>query len=115
MEAAAADCQLLIAAYYNGQSGRPYTFLFLSDVNADSKTGNDLVFIPSSEGQVIFTNGTFAQLDAYIKGDPQLGEVARARSIPRNARAGRGRTGSTCRRPAASRWDRGRSSSARTS
>ena len=48
----------LTTAYYNGQSGRPYTFLFLQDVNADTKAANDLVFIPSSADQVLVTGGT---------------------------------------------------------
>jgi hypothetical protein len=78
---------LLTAAYYNGQSGRPYTFLFLSDVNADSKTSNDLVFIPSSADQVLLTNGTFAQLDAYIDGTAGLGKY-RGQVVPRNALRG---------------------------
>ncbi len=75
---------LLTAAYYNGQTGRPYTFLFLSDVNGDSKTANDLVFVPSSADQVLVTNGTFAQLDAYISSDPGLSKY-RGQIIPRNA------------------------------
>jgi hypothetical protein len=78
---------LLTTAYYNGQSGRPYTFLFLSDVNADSKTSNDLVFIPSSADQVLLTNGTFAQLDAYIDGTAGLGKY-RGQVVPRNALRG---------------------------
>jgi hypothetical protein len=77
----------LTAAYYNGQSGRPYTFLFLSDINGDSKTGDDLVFIPSSADQVLFTNGTFAQLDAYIDATPGLGKY-RGQVVPRNALRG---------------------------
>jgi hypothetical protein len=78
---------LLVGGYYNGQSGRPYTLLFLSDINADTKTGNDLVFIPSSEGQVIFTSGTFAQFDAFIKGDPRLAKW-QGQVMPRNAARG---------------------------
>jgi hypothetical protein len=78
---------LLTAAYYNGQSGRPYTLLFLSDVNGDTKTGNDLVFIPASSDQVLVSNGTFAQLDAYINADPQLAKY-RGQIVPRNALRG---------------------------
>ena len=82
-----ARLRLLTAAYYNGQSGRPYTLLFLSDVNADTKTSNDLVFIPASADQVLVSNGTFAQLDAYINADPQLAKY-RGQVVPRNALRG---------------------------
>ena len=81
------NLRFLTAAYYNGQSGRPYTFLFLSDVNADSKTANDLVFIPSSADQVLVTGGTFASLDAYIDNTPGLGQF-RGQVVPRNALRG---------------------------
>jgi hypothetical protein len=77
----------LTAAYYNGQSGRPYTFLFLQDVNADTKAANDLVFIPSSADQILVTGGTFASLDAYIDSTPGLGKF-RGQIVPRNALRG---------------------------
>jgi hypothetical protein len=77
----------LTAAYYNGQSGRPYTFLFLQDVNADTKAANDLVFIPSSADQILVTGGTFASLDAYIDSTPGLGKF-RGQVVPRNALRG---------------------------
>jgi hypothetical protein len=75
---------LLTGAYYNRQQGRPYTLLFLSDINADTKTGNDLVFIPSSADQVIFTNGTFDQFNAYVDGIEGLGQY-RGQVVPRNS------------------------------
>ncbi len=78
---------LLTAAYYNGQQGRPYTFLFLSDVNGDSKTSNDLVFIPASADQVIIRNGTFADLDAFLNKDPGIAKY-RGQILPRNALRG---------------------------
>jgi len=81
------NLRFLTAAYYNGQSGRPYTFLFLQDVNADTKASNDLVFIPSSADQVLVTGGTFASLDAYIDNTPGLGQF-RGQVVPRNALRG---------------------------
>jgi hypothetical protein len=79
---------LMTSAYYNGMSGRPYTLLFLSDVNGDSKTGNDLVFIPSSADQLKnITNGTFAQLQAFIQSDPELAKY-QGQIVPRNALRG---------------------------
>jgi hypothetical protein len=76
---------LIASAYYNGMSGRPYTLLFLSDVNGDSKTSNDLVFIPASASDLnSVTNGTFAQLQAFIDADPQLAKYA-GQILPRSA------------------------------
>ncbi len=78
---------LITSAFYNGQSGRPYTFIFLSDVNGDGRTSNDLVFVPSSADQVIVTNGTFDQLNTYINNDPALSKY-RGQIVPRNAAFG---------------------------
>jgi hypothetical protein len=58
---------LTLSGYYNGQSGRPYTYLFTSDINGDSKTGNDLVYYPKSATEVNFTNGTYEQFDTYMQ------------------------------------------------
>jgi hypothetical protein len=63
-----------VALFYNGQSGRPYTFNYNGDANADSRTANDLIFVPSAAGQVNVINGTWEQLDAYINADPLLRE-----------------------------------------
>jgi hypothetical protein len=70
--------------YYNGQDGRPYTIVFNGDVNADSRTTNDLIFVPSAEGQVNVTNGTWAQLDAFLSADDATKNY-RGQIVPRNA------------------------------
>jgi hypothetical protein len=75
---------LMLSAFYNGQSGRPYTFLYNGDANGDNRTLNDLIFVPSGPDQVLVTNGTWAQLDAYINADPGLSRY-RGQIIPRNA------------------------------
>ncbi len=70
--------------YYNGQSGRPYTIVFNGDVNLDSRTTNDLIFVPSAEGQVNVINGTWAQLDAFLSNDDATKNF-RGQIAPRNA------------------------------
>ena len=55
--------------YHNGQSGRPYVALFNGDVNGDSRTTNDLLYVPAREGEVIITNGTWADLDGFLSSD----------------------------------------------
>jgi hypothetical protein len=56
--------------FYNGQTGQPYSLVANGDANNDGTTFNDISFIPSSASQVVVTNGTYAQLDAYLSQDP---------------------------------------------
>ena len=62
--------------YYNGQSGRPYVLAFNGDVNGDNRFTNDILFVPASADQVTITNGTFAQLQAYLAGDNSTKDAA---------------------------------------
>jgi hypothetical protein len=75
--------------YYNLQSGRPYstrydTFQRFFDVNGDGEWNNDLMYVPSGPNDVVITNGTWEQLDAYISADSGLDKY-RGRIVPRNA------------------------------
>ena len=79
--------------YYNGQSGRAYTIVFNNDVNLDSRTTNDLIFVPSAEGQVNVINGTWAQLDAFLSNDDATKDF-RGQLVPAT-RSHHGRTDST--------------------
>jgi hypothetical protein len=74
----------VVSLFYNGQSGRPYTYNYNGDANGDGRTANDLIFVPANQGDVIVTNGTWEQLDAYIKNDPALKDH-RGQIVPRNA------------------------------
>ena len=56
--------------YYSGQPGQPYSLVFNGDANGDATTFNDIAFAPATADQVVVTNGTFAQLDAYLSADP---------------------------------------------
>ena len=42
--------------FYEGRSGRPYSWRFLNDMNGDNYT-NDLLYVPSGPGDVIFSGG----------------------------------------------------------
>ena len=71
-----------ISAFYNGQTGQPYSWVFANDANGDSYS-RDLAYIPR-QGDVIFQNGTpqkaIDQFYAFIKQDSYLkdhqGEIA---------------------------------------
>ena len=58
-----------VSFFYNGMSGRPYALGFNGDVNGDSYSNNDLLFIPVSADQVILSNGTWDQLNAFLSSD----------------------------------------------
>ncbi len=73
-----------IGLFYNGQSGRPFSYLVVGDVNGDGRSDNDLPYIPRDENDIILVNsaGTvlpktdaaYAQLFNFINSDPYLRE-----------------------------------------
>ena len=72
------------SAYYNGQSGRVYSGTFNnSDPNGDRRFFNDLLYVPAGPDEVVVTNGTWEQLDAFIEGDAALRDY-RGQIVPRN-------------------------------
>ena len=84
-----------VGIFYGGRSGRPYSTTYAStDANGDRSTGNDLIYVPASQSEVIFTNTSgvaladqntpWAQLDAFISGDPGLNKY-RGQIVPRNS------------------------------
>jgi hypothetical protein len=64
--------------------GQPYALVFNGDANGDSRSINDIIFVPASPDQVIVTGGTWAQLDAYLAADPSTRDY-RGSIRPRNA------------------------------
>lgn len=72
-----------LSLYYNGQSGRPYSFVYSRNLQKDdisSSTNSDLIFIPASPDDINLVDkadGTTAAeqwdaLDAFISNDPYL-------------------------------------------
>ena len=53
-------------------------------MNGDTRTGNDLLFIPASASEVTFTGGTYNDLLAFVQADPCLAKYV-GKVIPRNA------------------------------
>ncbi len=43
-----------VSMFYEGRSGRPYSYVFDNDANGDGRFGNDLLYIPSAPGDVLF-------------------------------------------------------------
>ena len=64
---------------FAGQGGNRYSFIYSGDVNGDGAAGNDLIYIPASQSEILFDpNGTvtaaqqWQQLDAFIEQDKYL-------------------------------------------
>jgi hypothetical protein len=51
-----------IGAFYEGRSGKPYSWVYANDMNGDGILSNDLMFIPRAfgSGDVIFLGDTAA-------------------------------------------------------
>lgn len=61
--------------YYEGRSGRPYSFVFDNDANGDGAAGNDLLYIPTGAGDVVFGSAAEeAAFLAYVEATPYLRE-----------------------------------------
>jgi hypothetical protein len=68
--------------FYNGFSGRPFSYVVNGDVNGDGETDNDLVYIPRDANDIILVSSTGTVLDKndeaytslfnYINGDDYL-------------------------------------------
>ena len=80
------DYKSTISGFYTGHDGAPYSWIFGNDVNGDSLSGFDPVYIPTAnDPKVAFKDGTSAtaiqQFQDYIAHDPYLsshrGQIAR--------------------------------------
>ncbi len=65
-----------ISGFYNLQSGRPYTYIYGSQnfrsINQDNYYSNDLLYVPAGPDDVVLSNGTWADLDAFISSEECL-------------------------------------------
>jgi hypothetical protein len=53
------DYETRVGLFYEGRSGRPYSWVFIGDMNGDGQSFNDLLYIPSApgSGEVVFQGG----------------------------------------------------------
>ena len=91
----AAPFKTMFSLFYVGVSGAPYTYTTNGDANADGLNGNDIVYVPRDESDIIMAGATpeiraerYATLDQYISGEACLREQ-RGQILVRN----------TCRNP----------------
>ena len=59
-----------LALFYNVLSGAPYAIRFANDVNGDTADGNDLLYVPANQDDVVLTGGlTWDQLNAFLSSE----------------------------------------------
>ncbi len=70
-----------VSLYYNGQSGRPYSFIYndYGDMNGNGESNNNLIYIPAGQSEIVFDDPTTASqqwtdLNAFIEDDPYLSQ-----------------------------------------
>jgi outer membrane receptor for ferrienterochelin and colicin len=74
------DNETRVSLFYEGRSGRPFSYIFRNDANGDgspfSSAGdfNDLFYVPNGPGDVVWTGGAAmeAQFFAYLDANPEL-------------------------------------------
>ncbi len=72
------DLKTSIAMFYEGRSGRPFTFTFTNDANGDSRSGVDPFYVPAGPGDVLFTGGEAMEraFFDYLATNPDLARYA---------------------------------------
>ena len=82
------DYKTSVAAFYEGRSGRPFSYSFVNDANGDGRT-NDLLYVPTGPGDVIFTGGAAMEsaFFEYLGRNPQLARFAGDSATPNSGRS----------------------------
>jgi hypothetical protein len=80
---------LRVGLFYNGYSGRPYTYMADGDANADGLEliglGNDIMYVPRNAGDITLQDpAQWAALDHVIRSQPCL-STQRGRVMRRNS------------------------------
>ncbi|MBS7456667.1 TonB-dependent receptor [Coralloluteibacterium stylophorae] len=89
------DYETSVGLFYEGRSGRPYSFVYGNDMNGDGRSGNDLFYVPAGPGDVLFgsfdTSGAFvadpemeAEFFEWLNNNPDLARYA-GRAAPANS------------------------------
>ena len=79
------DNNTSVSVFYEGRSGKPYSWGFSNDANGDGFT-NDLFYVPKGPGDVAFTGGTAMEADffSFLAANPDLARFA-GQVVPRNS------------------------------
>lgn len=79
------DNQTMITVFYEGRSGKPYSYTFDNDANGDGRS-NDLLYIPLAPGDVVFGSAAeeagfwnYVNSNSYLSS--HLGQVAERNAV----------------------------------
>lgn len=50
------DYNTMVSGFYEGRTGRPFSYTFSNDANGDGNAGNDLFYVPLDQNDVIFAD-----------------------------------------------------------
>lgn len=85
------DNMTRVGLFYEGRSGRPFSYIYYNDINGDSATTNDLFYVPAGPGDVEWLGGAEMErefFDWMASDAPEL-QGYRGQVAPANAfRAG---------------------------
>ena len=54
-----------VGVFYEGRSGRPFSYIYYNDINGDSANTNDLFYVPNGPGDVLWTGGAEMEQDFF--------------------------------------------------
>ncbi|MGH8758195.1 MAG: TonB-dependent receptor plug domain-containing protein, partial [Burkholderiales bacterium] len=78
------DNETKASLFYEGRSGKPYSYTFDNDANGDFISGNDLLYVPNGPGDVIFRSAAEeAAFFRFINGNDYLAS-RRGQVVERN-------------------------------
>lgn len=83
------DNDTSVSLFYEGRSGKPYSWGFRNDANGDGYT-NDLFYVPAGPGDVVFTGGAAMEsaFFDFLADNPELARFAGG-VVPRNSATSR--------------------------
>ena len=81
------DNETSVGLVYEGRRGRPDSYVYVNDANGDTRTANDLFYVPNGRGDVLFGNlstaGVFTanptmenNFFTWLEGNPELARYA---------------------------------------
>lgn len=64
-----------LGLFYNGLSGRPFSWMVNGDINGDTRSDNDLAYIPKDANDVILVGSTTTVTPALATSDPAYADM----------------------------------------
>ena len=61
-----------IGAIYEGQSGQPFSWIYVGDAQGDGESFNDLVFVPENEDDIVLVSDNWNAMDSFIESEDGL-------------------------------------------